>query len=273
MEGLDDDWVHIGTRQHVDYPDLKPGDYVFRVKGSNNDGIWNEGGTSVRITILPPFWQTLWFRSAVVLLILLFAFFAYKRRIKKIEAKRKELEIRVKEKTAAAQALQNALDEVERLKNRLQAENVYLQDEIRNVHNFENIITRSEALKKVLRSVEQVASTDATVLILGESGTGKELIARAVHNISARSNRPLVKVNCAALPATLIESELFGHEKGAFTGAISQKIGRFELADGGTIFLDEIGDLPLELQAKLLRVLQEGEFERIGNPKTIQGVG
>jgi transcriptional regulator with GAF, ATPase, and Fis domain len=118
--------------------------------------------------------------------------------------------------------------------------------------------------------VEQVSSTDATVLILGESGTGKELLARAIHNISFRGDRPLVKVNCAALPGNLIESELFGHEKGAFTGAIARKIGRFELADGGTIFLDEIGDLPLELQAKLLRVLQEGEFERLGNSRTIK---
>nr|NIT61711.1 AAA domain-containing protein [Fodinibius sp.]NIV16324.1 AAA domain-containing protein [Fodinibius sp.]NIY30291.1 AAA domain-containing protein [Fodinibius sp.] len=122
--------------------------------------------------------------------------------------------------------------------------------------------------KTLLRSVEQVASTDATVLILGESGTGKELLARAIHNISPRGERPLVKVNCAALPSNLIESELFGHEKGAFTGALSRKVGRFELADGGTVFLDEIGDLPLELQTKLLRVLQEGEFERLGNSKT-----
>jgi transcriptional regulator with GAF, ATPase, and Fis domain len=122
----------------------------------------------------------------------------------------------------------------------------------------------------VLRQIEQVASTDATVLIMGESGTGKELMARAVHNISNRSKRPLVKVNCATLPANLIESELFGHEKGAFTGAMERKIGRFELADGGSIFLDEIGELPVELQSKLLRVLQEGEFERLGNPKTMK---
>jgi formate hydrogenlyase transcriptional activator len=122
----------------------------------------------------------------------------------------------------------------------------------------------------VLQQIEQVAETDATVLILGESGTGKELIARAIHNISNRRRKPLVKINCAALPANLIESELFGHERGAFTGAMEKKLGRFELADGGTIFLDEIGELPVELQAKLLRVLQEGEFERLGNPKTIK---
>ncbi|MCX6319045.1 MAG: sigma 54-interacting transcriptional regulator [Bacteroidetes bacterium] len=153
---------------------------------------------------------------------------------------------------------------------RLEAQNQYLQDEIKLNYNFEEIISRSRDFQRVLQQIEQVASTDATVLVLGESGTGKELIARAVHNISNRSKRPLVKVNCATLPANLIESELFGHEKGAFTGAMERKIGRFELADGGTIFLDEIGELPVELQAKLLRVLQEGEFERLGNPKTMK---
>ena len=159
---------------------------------------------------------------------------------------------------------------MEQEKTRLQAQNQYLQEEIKLTYNFEEIISKSKNFQKVLQQIEQVASTDATVLILGESGTGKELIARAVHNISNRSKRPLVKVNCATLPANLIESELFGHEKGAFTGAMDRKTGRFELADGGTIFLDEIGELSVELQAKLLRVLQEGEFERLGNPKTMK---
>ncbi len=153
---------------------------------------------------------------------------------------------------------------------RLKAENKYLQEEIKRNYNFEEIVSKSNLFQKVLQQVERVASTDATVLILGESGTGKELLARAVHNISNRSRRPLVKVNCATLPANLIESELFGHEKGAFTGAMDRKIGRFELADGGTIFLDELGELPIDLQAKLLRVLQEGEFERLGNSKTLK---
>jgi len=153
---------------------------------------------------------------------------------------------------------------------RLQAQNQYLKEEIKLEHNFDEIISRSKNFHKVLRQIEQVATTDATVLLLGESGTGKELLARAVHNISNRSKRTLVKVNCAALPAQLIESELFGHERGAFTGATERKIGRFELADGGTIFLDEVGELPIDLQPKLLRVLQEGEFERVGNPKTIK---
>jgi formate hydrogenlyase transcriptional activator len=159
---------------------------------------------------------------------------------------------------------------MEREQAKLQAQNQYLREEIKLANNFEEIISTGKTFNKVLHQIEQVAATDATVLILGESGTGKELIARAVHNISNRSRRPLVKVNCATLPANLIESELFGHERGAFTGAMERKIGRFELADGGTIFLDEIGELPVELQAKLLRVLQEGEFERLGNPKTIK---
>ena len=175
------------------------------------------------------------------------------------------LEQRVTERTAE---LQGALNEVEQLKAQLQAENTYLREEIRLEHNFDDIISRGKPLKTVLTQIEQVAPTDASVLILGESGTGKELIARAVHNRGKRSHRPLVKVNCASLPSNLIESELFGHEKGAFTGALAKKIGRFELADKGTIFLDEIGEMPLDLQAKLLRVLQEGEFERLGNPHT-----
>ncbi|MBT6150225.1 MAG: sigma 54-interacting transcriptional regulator [Gemmatimonadetes bacterium] len=170
----------------------------------------------------------------------------------------------------AEQGQREALAQVEKLKDRLQEENAYLQEEIRLEHDFDNIISGSESFKAVLRSVEQVASTESTVLILGETGTGKELIARALHTLSPRQERPLVKVNCAALPANLIESELFGHERGAFTGALSRRQGRFELAHRGTIFLDEIGDLPLDLQAKLLRVLQEGEFERLGGSQTLE---
>ena len=178
--------------------------------------------------------------------------------------------IDITDRKRAENALKMALSEVEQLKNRLENENLYLQNEIKLTHNFEEIVGKSEALKNILGKVEQVAATDSTVLILGKTGTGKELIARAVHNISVRSDRPLVKVNCAALPANIIESELFGHEKGAFTGAYARKIGRFELANRGTIFLDEIGDLALDLQVKLLRVLQDGEFERLGNPNTIK---
>ncbi|HHE54591.1 MAG TPA: PAS domain S-box protein, partial [Caldithrix abyssi] len=178
--------------------------------------------------------------------------------------------IDITDRKRAEDALKMALSEVEQLKNRLEKENLYLQNEIKLTHNFEEIIGKSDVIKNILGKVEQVAATDSTVLILGEIGTGKELIARAVHSISRRNDHPLVKVNCAALPANIIESELFGHEKGAFTGAYARKIGRFELANKGTIFLDEIGDLPMDLQVKLLRVLQDGEFERLGNPNTIK---
>jgi formate hydrogenlyase transcriptional activator len=169
-------------------------------------------------------------------------------------------------------AVENALayQEIAELKNKLAEEKLYLEEEIRTEHNFEEIIGESVALKSVLSEVETVAPTDSTVLIQGETGTGKELVARAIHNLSRRHDRTFVKVNCAAIPTGLLESELFGHEKGAFTGAIAQKAGRFELAHQGTLFLDEVGDIPLELQPKLLRVLQEKEFERLGGNRTIR---
>jgi formate hydrogenlyase transcriptional activator len=171
-----------------------------------------------------------------------------------------------------ASAVENALafEEIALLKDKLAGEKVYLEDEIRTEHNFEEIVGESPALKQVLQQLETVARTDSTVMIFGETGTGKELIARAIHNLSNRRERTLVKVNCAAIPTGLLESELFGHEKGAFTGAIAQRIGRLELADKGTLFLDEIGDIPMELQPKLLRVLQEREFERLGSTRTIR---
>jgi len=165
--------------------------------------------------------------------------------------------------------LNNSLNEVKRLKELYEEESMYLREEIKLVHNFENIIGQSEGIIYVLNRVEQVAPLDSTVLILGETGTGKELVARAIHKLSTRSERPLVKVNCAALPGELIESELFGREKGAFTGATTTQIGRFELAKGSSLFLDEIGELPLDLQAKLLRVLESGEFERLGSSRSM----
>jgi len=169
-------------------------------------------------------------------------------------------------------AVENAVafQEIAELKNKLAQEKLYLEDEIRTEMNFDEIVGDGASLRAVLKQVETVAPTDSTVLITGETGTGKELIARAIHNLSPRRERTFVKVNCAAIPTGLLESELFGHERGAFTGAITQRIGRFELANGGTIFLDEIGDIPLELQPKLLRVLQEQEFERLGSTHTVR---
>jgi formate hydrogenlyase transcriptional activator len=169
-----------------------------------------------------------------------------------------------------AAAVENALQfaEIEKLKNKLASEKLYLEEEIQSEYNFAEIIGQSAVLKNVLRQVETVAPTDSCVLICGETGTGKELFARAIHNLSGRRERTMVKLNCAAIPTGLLESELFGHEKGAFTGAVAQRIGRFELAHKGTLLLDEIGDIPLELQPKLLRVLQENEFERLGSSRT-----
>jgi formate hydrogenlyase transcriptional activator len=171
-----------------------------------------------------------------------------------------------------ALAVENALAyrEIRELKEQLSKEKLYLEDEIRTEMNFAQIIGNSASLRRVLKGVGTVAPTDSTVLIYGETGTGKELIARAIHDLSPRCAKPFVKLNCAAIPTGLLESELFGHEKGAFTGAIAQRIGRFEVADGGTIFLDEIGEIPLELQTKLLRVLQEREFERLGSSRTLR---
>jgi chemotaxis protein methyltransferase CheR len=162
------------------------------------------------------------------------------------------------------------LAEIQKLPEQLVAERGYLQDEIKLEYNHTKMIGQSDGLKYVLFKVEQIADSDTTVLILGETGTCKEMIARAIHDLSPRKNRTLIKVNCSTLPANLIESELFGHEKGAFTGSLARHLGRFEVADGSTFFLDEIGELPLELQGKLLRVLQDGEFERLGGTRTIK---
>lgn len=181
-----------------------------------------------------------------------------------------ELDEAKKEAEKDKEVAEKSLAEIQRLKVLLEAERAYLQEEIRLEHNHESIIGHSNGLKHVLYKVEQIAGSNTTVLVLGETGTGKELASRAIHGLSPRKNRALIKVNCAALPANLIESELFGHEKGAFTGSHTRHLGRFEIADGGTLFLDEIGELPLELQAKLLRVVQDGEFERVGGSRTIK---
>jgi len=170
----------------------------------------------------------------------------------------------------AEEELRRALGEIQELKGRLEAENAYLRQEITAGDSHEGVIGESPGIRRALAQAEQVASTRATVLVLGETGVGKELIARAIHRLSPRQGRPMVKVNCAGLPSGLVESELFGREKGAYTGALTRQAGRFEVADKSTIFLDEVGELPLELQAKLLRVLQDGEFERLGSAATIK---
>jgi PAS domain S-box-containing protein len=176
----------------------------------------------------------------------------------------------ITDRKKAEEALQKAFDEIQSLKEQLEAENISLREEIRLHHRHGEILGESEGIRAVLAQIEEVAPTEATVLIAGETGTGKELVARAIHRLGLRKEKPLVTVNCAALPANLIESELFGREKGAYTGALTKMTGRFEIAHGSTLFLDEIGELPLEVQAKLLRILEEGTFERLGSTKTLK---
>ncbi|MGA7279237.1 MAG: sigma 54-interacting transcriptional regulator [Desulfocapsaceae bacterium] len=196
----------------------------------------------------------------------------YKRHLEELVAIRTTELSRSREMAEAnRQVAETALIEIKQLKDQLEAERAYLQEEIKLEFNHDNIVGKSDAIKYVFYKVEQIAGTDTSVLVLGETGTGKELVARAIHGMSGRKQRALVKMNCAALPATLIESELFGHEKGAFTGAQAKRIGRFEVANGTTLFLDEIGELPLELQPKLLQVIESGRFERLGSSETMKG--
>jgi formate hydrogenlyase transcriptional activator len=195
---------------------------------------------------------------------------AVNERTKELSRANVQLTQEINERKKAETSLQGTYTEIKRLKDRLQAENIYLQQEVDQEYNFGEIIGQSNALSSVFQRVEQVAPMNATVLLLGETGTGKGVVARAIHSCSTRKKRPLITVNCTTLPAALVEAELFGREKGAFTGSDARQIGRFELADGGTIFLDEIGEMPMELQSKLLRVIQDGEFERLGSPRTIK---
>ena len=191
-------------------------------------------------------------------------------RTEKLTRANERLSQEIDDRKQAAKSLREALSIIKQLKDQLNEENIYLKEEINLLHSHNDIVGNSEAVNTVLKQIEQVAPTDSTVLIQGETGTGKELLAHAIHDLSCRKGRLMIKVNCAALPPTLIESELFGREKGAYTGALSKQIGRFELADASTIFLDEIDSLPLDLQAKLLRVLESGEFERLGSPRTVK---
>jgi chemotaxis protein methyltransferase CheR len=195
----------------------------------------------------------------------------YKRHLEEIVSNRTaELKAAREESEKSKQIAESGLIEIKKLKEQLEMERAYLQEEIKLEYNHENIIGKSNAINYVFYKIEQIAETNTHVLILGETGTGKELVARAIHGLSLRKDRAVVKMNCATLPSNLIESELFGHEKGAFTGAHSRRLGRFEIANGATLFLDEIGELPLELQPKLLQVIQNGEFERLGSSATIK---
>jgi DNA-binding NtrC family response regulator len=191
-------------------------------------------------------------------------------RTRELTSSNVQLTQEIEERKKAEESLRGTYAQINQLKDRLQAENIYLQQEVDRQFNFGEIIGQSDVLAQVFMKVEQVAPMNATVLLLGETGTGKGVVARAIHSRSTRKNRPLITVDCTTLPAALVESELFGRERGAFTGSDSKQIGRFELADGGTIFLDEIGEMPLELQSKLLRIIQDGEFERLGSPRTIK---
>jgi formate hydrogenlyase transcriptional activator len=175
----------------------------------------------------------------------------------------------ITERKRSEEQLRRTLEELQRLRDELQQQNVYLQEEVKLLHGYTRIVGQSQGLKRVLGQVEQVAPTGSTVLLLGETGTGKELIATAIHELSPRRGHAMVRVNCSAIPTSLIESELFGREKGAYTGALSKQIGRFELANGSTLFLDEIGDLPSDVQVKLLRVLEEKQIERLGSPRSV----
>ena len=208
--------------------------------------------------------------SCLVIAVLIICLLTIRARKRHAELECERLAAELSQREQLEAKLQEANNELQQLKNQLEAENIYLQQELQSDEQFGEIIGQSDAIKYVLFKITQVAPTDTTVLITGETGTGKELVARAIHGASSRKDRPLIKVNCGALSPTLIESELFGHEKGAFTGAVGRKPGRFELANGGTIFLDEIGELPPELQVKLLRVIQENEFERLGGNKTLK---
>jgi formate hydrogenlyase transcriptional activator len=277
LVGYDRQWVEAGERRIVRYTALPPGDYEFRVIARIESGVLSEDDARISFSVPAYFYETLWFQTLVGLAVFSVLLLVYGMRTRDLRQHAVELRGLVGERdTSLAELdrshanLENALEEVSTLQKRLERENVYLREEIKETHGFSEVVGTSKGIRRVLGQVEQVAATDTTVLILGETGTGKELVARAIHNRSHRQDRPMVRVNCAALPESLIESELFGHEKGAFTGAAAKRQGRFELADGGTLFLDEIGDLSADLQAKLLRVLQEGEFERVGGTRTLQ---
>jgi DNA-binding NtrC family response regulator/ligand-binding sensor domain-containing protein len=270
LEGVDQDWQMSHNNEIITYSNLKPGDYLFRLQAANNDKILNPKEKRLQIKITAPFYNSFpaWLFYIFLVSLTIYLFLRY--RIATINSRKIALEKQIEEKNRKNEALNSALREVEKLRDQLQTENTFLKSERVVDCKHKEIITDSKAMKNILHQIEIASGADPTILILGESGTGKDLLAKAIYNTSGRKEQHFIKVDCASLPPNLIESELFGHEKGAFTGADKRKIGRFELANGGTIFLDEIGELPKKVQQKLLRVLQSGEFERLGSSTTLK---
>ncbi len=292
LEGIEKEWSNVSANPEITYGYLEPGNYTFLVRAVNQFGV-SSNPRSISFTILAPVWKRPWFIAVSSLLLLLIAYSGYIYRLSHIRKRNMQLEKIVEEKTTDLQKskirieeqynslvdaqkelvekreLEKAHKEIQLLKDRLEKENIYLREKQGNVQEVSSIIGRSPAINEVRKKIQQIAETDSTVLITGETGVGKNLIAEAIHNTSLRKERALVVVNCAAIPDALVESELFGHEKGAFTGADKLHIGKFEVADGSTIFLDEIGDMNLNVQAKVLNVVQSKRITRIGGSQEI----
>ncbi|MBE0538349.1 MAG: sigma 54-interacting transcriptional regulator [Ignavibacterium sp.] len=292
LQGIEKEWSNVSTNPEVTYGYLESGNYTFLMRAVNQFGVASQP-QSISFTILAPVWKRPWFISISILILLFLAYNAYKYRLSHIRKRNLQLEKIVEEKTTDLQKskvqieeqynrlvdaqkelvekreLEKAHKEIQLLKNRLEKENIYLREKQGNVQELSSIIGRSHAINEIRRKIQQIAETDSTVLITGETGVGKNLIAEAIHNTSMRKERALVVVNCAAIPDALVESELFGHEKGAFTGADKLHIGKFEVADGSTIFLDEIGDMNLNVQAKVLNVVQSKKITRIGGSQEL----
>ncbi len=292
LEGIEKEWSNVSLNPEITYGYLEPGNYTFLIKAVNQFGVSSQP-QSISFSILAPVWKRPWFITISTLLLLFIAYKGYIYRLSHIRKRNFQLEKIVEEKTSDLQKskvqieeqyhrlveaqkelvekreLEKANKEIQLLKDRLEKENIYLREKQGNIQELSSIIGRGHAINEVRRKILQIAETDSTVLITGETGVGKNLIAEAIHNTSLRKERALVVVNCAAIPDALVESELFGHEKGAFTGADKLHIGKFEVADGSTIFLDEIGDMNLNVQAKVLNVIQFKKITRIGSNQEI----
>lgn len=292
LEGIEKEWSNVSSNPEITYGYLEPGKYTFLMRAVNQFGV-SSRPQSISFTIPAPLWKRSWFIGLSFLFLLFIVYSAYKYRLSHIRKRNLQLEKIVEEKTTDLQKskvqieeqynrlvdaqkelvekreLEKANKEIQLLKDRLEKENIYLREKQGNVQELSSIIGRSPAINEIRRKIQQIAETDSTVLITGETGAGKNLFAEAIHNSSLRKKRALVVVNCAAIPDALVESELFGHEKGAFTGADKLHIGKFEVADGSTIFLDEIGDMNLNVQAKVLNVVQSKKITRIGGSQEI----